>query len=77
MQIQSATYSNPITTTATTNKTEEIAKPIEVSNQENVPHMPISIPSALITAKPPPNVEQQRAIITRVKKILIKIFIYK
>jgi hypothetical protein len=30
--------------------------------------MPISIPSALITAKPPANVEQQRAIITRVKK---------
>jgi hypothetical protein len=39
--------------------------------------MPISIPSALIIAKPPANVEQQRAIITRVKKNLIKIFIYR
>lgn len=69
LQLQSSTYSNPVTTTTTitTNKTEEIIKLIEVSNPENIPHIPISIPSALIIAKPPANVEQQRAIITRVK----------
>ncbi|CAF2946599.1 unnamed protein product [Rotaria sp. Silwood2] len=63
LQIQGTGYSNPI---ITTNKTEETIKLIEISNSENIPHMPISIPAALITAKPPANVEQQRAIITRV-----------
>ena len=66
LQVQAPTYPNPVNTTAT--KTEEISKLTESSNSENVSQIPISIPSALITPKPPPNVEQQRAIITRVKR---------
>ncbi|CAF4987837.1 unnamed protein product, partial [Rotaria sp. Silwood1] len=62
LQIPGSAYSNQI---ITTNKTEEAIKSIELSNSENISHMPISVPAALITAKPPANVEQQRAIITR------------
>ena len=51
------------------NKPEEKIKPPEISTSESNSHAPITIPSALITAKPPANVEQQRAIITRVKRI--------
>jgi hypothetical protein len=72
-QIQSPTYLNPIPST-TINKTEENTKPTQVSEPENIPQIPISIPAALITAKPPTNVEQQRAIITRVKENLREYF---
>jgi hypothetical protein len=61
--------------TITANKTEEIIKPIEASNPENVSQIPI--PSALITSKPPVNVEQQRAIITRVTEFHKHFYILK
>lgn len=47
-----------------------------MSNSDNAPHMSMEIPSALITAKPPASVEQQRAIITRVKKSFLSKFFY-
>ncbi|CAF1976196.1 unnamed protein product [Rotaria magnacalcarata] len=64
LQIQGSGYSNQ--TAAAPNKTEETAKSIETSNLENMSHAPLSVPTSLITAKPPASVEQQRAIITRV-----------
>ncbi|CAF3641356.1 unnamed protein product [Rotaria socialis] len=64
LQIQGSGYSNQMA--APPNKTEETPKSVETSNLENMSHVPLSIPTSLITAKPPANVEQQRAIITRV-----------
>lgn len=50
------------------NKPEEPVQMVEViAVSESAPIIPIPIPAALITPKPPANAEQQRAIITRVK----------
>ena len=64
-------YSNPAPT-AVENKSEKSVQPIEVPIPENIPLIPMAIPSTLITAKPQANVEQQRAIITRVKVNIMK-----
>ncbi|UJR26635.1 hypothetical protein I4U23_007953 [Adineta vaga] len=48
------------------NATAIVQKNEETSNSNNVPCMAITIPSALLMTKPPVNVEQQRANITRV-----------
>ncbi|CAF0850888.1 unnamed protein product [Adineta steineri] len=64
LQMQKSTYSNP---TVTKNTSEEKITPIEISNHNHMPHLPISIPSALFPIKPTTtNIEQQRANITRV-----------
>lgn len=60
---------NHPTTTASppVSQSDEAVKNKEASNGESNLHVPIPIPSALISTKPSVSAEQQRAIITRVK----------
>jgi len=61
-------HSNLPLQTPTVNKSEESALVTEASTSETTSQVLIPVPSALITAKPVANVEQQRAIITRVNR---------
>lgn len=73
-------HSNLPLQTPTVNKSEESSLVTEASTSETTSQVLIPVPSALITAKPVANVEQQRAIITRVnrrkKTIINTIFFY-
>lgn len=72
-QIQASSHTNQVVPTA--NKAEETNKPIETSNADIIQVAPISVPAGLVTPKPPANVEQQRAIITRVN-IIYSVFLF-
>jgi len=61
-------HSNLPLQTPTVNKSEESSLVTEASTSETTSQVLIPVPSALITAKPVANVEQQRAIITRVNR---------